>query len=48
MAHFEAALRQIHTSCDADTLKFYEEFQKHGLREKVGRRREEPVQAIYR
>ncbi|MGI0140248.1 MAG: CDC48 family AAA ATPase [Thermoplasmata archaeon] len=48
MTQFEAAMRQVHSSCDAESLKFYEEFQKHGLRERVGRRREEPMTAIYR
>jgi transitional endoplasmic reticulum ATPase len=48
MAHFEAALKAIHPSCDADSLKFYEEFSRHLLRERAGRKREEPAQAIYR
>jgi len=47
-AHFETALKQVRPSVDAESLKFYEEFERHLLRERVGRRRDEPVEAIYR
>jgi len=47
-AHFEAALKQVRPSIDAEGLKFYEEFERHLLRERVARRREEAVEAIYR
>jgi len=47
-AHFDAAFKQVRPSCDAETLKFYEEFEKHLMRERVSRRRDEPVEAIYR
>ncbi|MGP8074580.1 MAG: CDC48 family AAA ATPase [Thermoplasmata archaeon] len=47
-AHFEAALKQVRPSCDPETLRFYEEFEKHLFRERVSRRKEEPVGAIYR
>ena len=48
MAHFDEAFRLTHASGDPDTLRFYEEFQKQLARDRVGRKREEPVQAIYR
>jgi transitional endoplasmic reticulum ATPase len=48
MAHFDEALKLTHPSADAESLKFYEDFQKQLNRERTGRRREEPVQAIYR
>ena len=48
MAQFDAALRHLHPSCDAESLRFYEEFSRHLLRERATRRKEEPVQAIYR
>jgi SpoVK/Ycf46/Vps4 family AAA+-type ATPase len=47
-AHFDAALKQVRPSCDPETLRFYAEFEKHLLHERIGRRREEPVEAIYR
>jgi transitional endoplasmic reticulum ATPase len=48
MAHFDEALKVTHASCDPESLKFYEDFAKQVMRERVGRRREEPMQAIYR
>ncbi len=48
MAHFDAAFKLTHASCDPESLKFYEDFQKQLSRDRVARRREEPVQAIYR
>ena len=48
MAHFDAALKVVHASCDADSLKFYEEFARHLIKERLGRKREETAQAIYR
>jgi transitional endoplasmic reticulum ATPase len=47
-AHFDAALKQVRPSCDPEILKFYEEFEKHLLRERVARRREDAGTAIYR
>ena len=47
-AHFDAALKQVRASCDPEILKFYEDFEKHLMRERVSRRREEPGTAIYR
>ena len=47
-AHFDAAFKQVHASCDPESLRFYEEFEKHLVRERPARRREEPVEAIYR
>ena len=47
-AHFEAAFKQVHPSADPESLRFYEEFEKHLARERPARRREEPVEAIYR
>ncbi|MGD1099806.1 MAG: CDC48 family AAA ATPase [Thermoplasmata archaeon] len=47
-AHFEAALKQVRPSIDAEGLKFYAEFERHLLRERVAPRRDEPVEAIYR
>ncbi len=47
-AHFEAALKQVRPSIDAEGLKFYSEFERHLLRERVTPRRDEPVEAIYR
>jgi len=47
-AHFEAALKQVHPSCDPESLKFYEEFERRLARERSTRRREEPAEAIYR
>ena len=48
MAHFDEALKLTHASCDPESLKFYEEFQRQIHRIRVGRRREEAAQAIYR
>ena len=48
MAHFDEAFKLTHSSCDAEMLKFYEEFQKQQYRERVGKKREETAQAIYR
>jgi transitional endoplasmic reticulum ATPase len=48
MAHFDEALKLTHASCQPETLKFYEDFQKHLQRERVGSRRTETVEAIYR
>ncbi|MCI4357817.1 MAG: CDC48 family AAA ATPase [Thermoplasmata archaeon] len=48
MAHFEEALRLTHPSTDAESLKFYEDFARLMLRERLGRRREEAAQVIYR
>ncbi len=48
MAHFDAAFKLTHASCDPESLKFYEEFQKQLSRDRLARRREEPVHAIYR
>jgi proteasome regulatory subunit len=48
MAHFDAALRVSHASCDPESLKFYEDFSKHLLKDRVGKKKEETVQAIYR
>jgi transitional endoplasmic reticulum ATPase len=48
MAHFDEALKLTHGSVDPDSLKFYEEFARSTNRVRVGRRREEVVQAIYR
>ncbi|MHB1931639.1 MAG: CDC48 family AAA ATPase [Thermoplasmata archaeon] len=47
-AHFEEAMRQIHASCDSESLKFYEEFAKQASRDRATRRRESPVEGIYR
>jgi transitional endoplasmic reticulum ATPase len=46
-AHFDSALRSVRPSCDADTLRSYEEYEKRLQRERVAPRNE-PVQAIYR
>jgi transitional endoplasmic reticulum ATPase len=48
MAHFDEALKLTHASSDPETLKFYEDFAKQVMRERASRRREEPIQAIYR
>ena len=48
MEHFLEALKLTHPSCSPETLRFYEEFQKHLSRDRVASRREEPQQAIYR
>jgi transitional endoplasmic reticulum ATPase len=48
MSHFDEALKLTHPSCDRDTLRFYEEFGRQIMRERIGRKREETVQAIYR
>jgi transitional endoplasmic reticulum ATPase len=48
MAHFDEALKLTHASSDPDSLKFYEDFAKQVMRERVSRKREEPMQAIYR
>ncbi|MCI4337343.1 MAG: AAA family ATPase, partial [Thermoplasmata archaeon] len=48
MAHFDEALKLTHSSCDAEMLRFYEDFQKQQFKERVGKKREETVQAIYR
>ena len=47
-AHFEAALKQVRPSIDAEGLKFYQDFEHHLLRERVAPRRDEPVEGIYR
>ena len=47
-AHFDSALKQVRGSADPENLKFYEEFEKHLLRDRTARRREEPVEGIYR
>jgi transitional endoplasmic reticulum ATPase len=47
-AHFEAALKQVRPSMDAEGLKFYQDFEHHLLHERVARRRDEPVEGIYR
>jgi transitional endoplasmic reticulum ATPase len=46
-AHFDAALRVVRASCDADTLRSYEEYEKRLQRDRVAQRAE-PVQGIYR
>ncbi len=48
MAHFDEALKQIHPSTDAESVKFYEEFQRHLARERVARPRTSSIEAIYR
>ncbi len=48
MAHFDEALKLTHPSCSPETLRFYEEFQKHLARDRTGPRQQEPLQAIYR
>ncbi|MFZ1023698.1 MAG: AAA family ATPase, partial [Thermoplasmata archaeon] len=48
MAHFDEALKITHASSDPESLKFYEDFAKQVMRERVSRKREEPMQAIYR
>jgi transitional endoplasmic reticulum ATPase len=48
MHHFDEALKLVRPSVDAEALRFYEEFSKQLLRERVARKREEAVQAIYR
>ncbi len=48
MAHFDEALKVTHASSDPESLKFYEDFAKQVMRERVSRKREEPIQAIYR
>ena len=48
MAHFDEALKLTHASCTPEALKFYEEFQKHLARDRVGAKRTETVEAIYR
>jgi transitional endoplasmic reticulum ATPase len=47
-AHFEAALKLVHPSVDPDSLKFYEEFGRSLMRDRVARRREEAAPTIYR
>jgi transitional endoplasmic reticulum ATPase len=47
-AHFTAALATVRSSVDPESLKFYEDFEKRLQRDRTARRREEPVQAIYR
>jgi len=47
-AHFDAAMKHVRPSCDPESLRFYEEFEKHLVRERASRRREEQVEAIYR
>jgi transitional endoplasmic reticulum ATPase len=47
-AHFEEALRTGHPSTDPESLKFYEQFARQMLRERVGRARDETAQGIYR
>jgi len=46
--HFDEALKLVRPSVDAEALKFYETFSKQLLRERVARKTEEAVQAIYR
>jgi transitional endoplasmic reticulum ATPase len=48
MAHFDEALKLTHASCSPETLKFYEDFQKHLSRERVGGKPQESATAIYR
>jgi transitional endoplasmic reticulum ATPase len=48
MAHFEEAMKLTHPSTDPESLKFYEEFSKSILRERLGRKKEEAAQVIYR
>jgi transitional endoplasmic reticulum ATPase len=48
MAHFDAAFKLTHASADPESLKFYEDFQRQLSRERTPKRRDEPVQAIYR
>ncbi|HTW39845.1 MAG TPA: CDC48 family AAA ATPase [Thermoplasmata archaeon] len=47
-AHFEVAMKTVRASLDPEILRFYEEFEKHLLRERVARRREDAGTAIYR
>jgi transitional endoplasmic reticulum ATPase len=47
-AHFDAAMKTVRASLDPEILRFYEEFEKHLLRERVARRREDAGTAIYR
>ncbi|MGB6500205.1 MAG: CDC48 family AAA ATPase [Thermoplasmata archaeon] len=47
-AHFETAMKQVRPSTDPEVLRFYEDFEKHLLRERVAKRRDAPVEAIYR
>jgi transitional endoplasmic reticulum ATPase len=47
-AHFESAIKGIHPSCDAESLKAFEEFGRVLQRERTPKRREEAVGAIYR
>ncbi len=47
-AHFDAAMKTVRASVDPESLKFYEEFEKHLLRERVARRRDSPAEVIYR
>jgi len=47
-AHFEAALKQVRPSIDAEGLKFYQDFEHHLLRDRVARPRDEPIEGIYR
>ncbi len=47
-AHFEAALKLTRPSTDPESLKFYEEFARQMLRERLARRREETALTIYR
>ncbi|MGA8536114.1 MAG: AAA family ATPase, partial [Thermoplasmata archaeon] len=46
-AHFEAALHVVRPSCDPDTLRSYEEYEKRLQRDR-STQRAEPVQGIYR
>ena len=48
MAHFDDALKLAHASLSPETLKFYEDFQKRLVRERVAEARAETAQAIYR
>ncbi len=47
-AHFESALKTVHPSCEPESIRFYEEFEKHLARDRSARRKEGPVEAIYR
>jgi transitional endoplasmic reticulum ATPase len=46
-AHFEAALHTVRASCDPDSLRSYEEYEKRLQRDRTASRAE-PVQGIYR
>ena len=46
-AHFEAALHQVRASCDAESLRSYEEYEKRLMRDRAAPR-SEAVPGIYR